>query len=79
MAPLLTASGYMVSFDAEDREQAAVVLSRSNDAEPAHHDDARLLLLRDTVHVKPDARSSIYRYDRIGLLSAIEAKLAGVA
>ena len=79
LAPLLTASGYMVSFDAEDREQAAVVLSRSNDAEPAHHDDARLLLLRDTVHVKPDARSSIYRYDRIGLLSAIEAKLAGVA
>jgi two-component system, chemotaxis family, sensor kinase CheA len=79
LAPLLTASGYMVSFDAEDRAQAAVVLSRSNDAEPAHHDDARLLLLRDTVHVKPDARSSIYRYDRIGLLSAIEAKLAGVA
>lgn len=78
LAPLLTASGYMVSFEAEDREQAAVVLSRSNDAEPAHRDDARLLLLRDTVHVKPDARSSIYRYDRIGLLSAIEAKLAGV-
>ena len=79
LAPLLSASGYMVSFDAEDRAQAAVVLSRTNDADTAHGDDARLLLLRDTVHVKPDARSSIYRYDRIGLLSAIEAKLAGVA
>lgn len=79
LAPLLTASGYAVSFEEQDRDQAAIVLSRTHQEAAAYGDDARLLLLRDTVHVKPDARSSIYRYDRIGLLSAIEAKLAGVA
>jgi two-component system, chemotaxis family, sensor kinase CheA len=79
LAPLLTASGYAVSFEEQDRDQAAIVLSRTHQETAAYGDDARLLLLRDTVHVKPDARSSIYRYDRIGLLSAIEAKLAGVA
>ena len=79
LAPLLTASGYAVSFEEQDRDQAAIVLSRTHQEAATYGDDARLLLLRDTVHVKPDARSSIYRYDRIGLLSAIEAKLAGVA
>lgn len=79
LAPLLTASGYAVSFEEQDRDQAAIVLSRTHQEAAAYADDARLLLLRDTVHVIPDARSSIYRYDRIGLLSAIEAKLAGVA
>jgi hypothetical protein len=29
------------------------------------------------VHAQADQRSSIYRYDRIALISAIEAKLAG--
>ncbi len=79
LAPLLVASGYRVSFEAADREQAAVVLSRSESERAKPSDDARILTLRDTSHSSADSRSSIYRYDRIGLISAIEAKLSGVA
>ena len=79
LAPLLTASGYNVSFEDADRDRAAVVLSRGNDQPENLSDDARILQLRDTSHSTADTRSSIYRYDRVGLISAIEAKLSGVA
>lgn len=79
LAPLLLASGYRVSFDAADREAAAVVLNRSDSDIGRQVDDARILTLRDTSHSTTESRSSIYRYDRIGLISAIEAKLSGVA
>jgi two-component system chemotaxis sensor kinase CheA len=77
LAPLLAASGYRVSFESSDRAQAAVVLSRSSD--PQEQADDRVLRLRDSSHSTADTRSSIYRYDRVGLISAIEAKLSGVA
>jgi len=79
LTPLLVASGYRVSFDASDRDAAAVVLNRSERQMEKASDDARILTLRDTSHSTADSRSSIYRYDRIGLISAIEAKLSGVA
>ena len=79
LAPLLVASGYRVSFEASDRELAAVVLNRSESEQVVALDDARILTLRDTSHSAADSRSSIYRYDRIGLISAIEAKLSGAA
>jgi two-component system, chemotaxis family, sensor kinase CheA len=79
LAPLLVASGYNVSFEAADRETAAVVLNRGNSEQAMPSGDARILTLRDTSHSTADTRSSIYRYDRIGLISAIEAKLSGVA
>jgi two-component system, chemotaxis family, sensor kinase CheA len=79
LAPLLAASGYRVSFDAVDREAAVVVLNRTESDHGFSPDDARILTLRDTSHSTADTRSSIYRYDRIGLISAIEAKLSGVA
>ena len=79
MAPLLIASGYNVSFEDADRDQAAVVLSRGTDQPHTPSEDARILQLRDTSHSTADTRSSIYRYDRVGLISAIEAKLSGVA
>jgi len=79
LAPLLVASGYRVSFDASDRDAAAVVLNRSEGGQERASEDARILTLRDTSHSTADSRSSIYRYDRIGLISAIEAKLSGVA
>ena len=79
LTPLLVASGYRVSFDASDRDAAAVVLNRSEGEKERASDDARILTLRDTSHSTADSRSSIYRYDRIGLISAIEAKLSGVA
>jgi two-component system, chemotaxis family, sensor kinase CheA len=65
LGPLLTASGYAVSFDPADRGTAAI-------------DDPRVLHLRQNGHQTVGNVPSIYRYDRVGLLSAIESKLAGV-
>jgi two-component system, chemotaxis family, sensor kinase CheA len=76
LAPLLIASGYEVSFDSKDQPHAAVVLHR-DDGQAAG--DSRSLHLRDSTHVLPGGVSSIYRYDRVGLISAIEEKLAGRA
>ncbi|MEP7349322.1 MAG: ATP-binding protein [Sphingorhabdus sp.] len=79
LAPLLTASGYQVSFDDGDRTKAAIVLSRDATDICEQSKDPRILHLRDTSHVVPNAGASIYRYDRVGLISAIEYKLAGGA
>jgi two-component system, chemotaxis family, sensor kinase CheA len=78
LGPLLTASGYAVSFDPADRGTAAIVLSRDNMASETIADDPRILHLRQNGHSSAGNVPSIYRYDRVGLLSAIEAKLAGV-
>ena len=77
LAPLLSASGYDVTFEEADRTKAAIVLSREVSNADETNTDARILRLRDTGHADRDAGPSIYRYDRIGLISAIEAKLAG--
>ena len=77
LGPLLTAAGYEVSFDANDQSKAGVVLSRQSDAPSVINNDARLLRLRDDSLPTHENQSSIYRYDRMGLLAAIEQKLAG--
>lgn len=74
LRPLLTASGYVVSFDEADRDTAAVILASAGDDEAA---DSRTVRLRSTVHALAEQKASIYRYDRLALISAIEAKLAG--
>ncbi len=79
LAPLLSASGYAVSFDGKDQPKADVVLHRDVDKAGEGLSDPRTLHLRDTSHVTDRNVSSIYRYDRIGLISAIEEKLAGRA
>ncbi|RDV06725.1 chemotaxis protein CheA [Sphingorhabdus pulchriflava] len=77
LAPLLSASGYAISFEPKDKARAQVVLSRGEqDGEPAN--DGRLLKLRDSVHGQADDTGSIYRYDRVALIAAIDAKIAGV-
>lgn len=76
LAPLLTASGYNVSFDDADEAKAAVVLHRESTKAADALDDPRILHLRDSRLETHDSGPSVYRYDRIGLLSAIEAKLA---
>jgi len=77
LAPLLTASGYVVSFDDADRNDAAIVLCRDGGLEDRN--DSRILHLRENLVPTTVATSSIYRYDRTGLLSAIQSKLAGAA
>ena len=75
LQPLLNACGYDVSYDEADRSTAAVILSSAgNDvAEP----NDRTVVLRDTVQAVGTAVASIYRYDRVAVMSAIESKLAG--
>jgi two-component system, chemotaxis family, sensor kinase CheA len=75
LQPLLSASGYTVSFDESDREAASVILSSSG-AQPEISDD-RMLHLRSSVHPMAEHKASIYRYDRLALISAIQSKLAG--
>ncbi len=75
LQPLLTASGYAVSFDENDRANAAIILTSSGEATSA--DDNRAVHLRSSVHAIGAQKASIYRYDRLALISAIEAKLAG--
>ena len=77
LGPLLTASGYDVSFDPADRGSASIVLSRDDMANDSDREDSRLLLLRRGTHLANSNLASVYRYDRVGLLSAIESKLAG--
>lgn len=76
LAPLLTASGYAVSFDRNDEAHAAIVLHRDLAIVDAVPNDPRMLHLRDSRHATVDNVASIYRYDRVGLISAIEEKLA---
>lgn len=76
LAPLLTASGYAVSFDQKDEAQAAVVLHRDASKARTNADDGRALHLRDSRHAVHEVGVSIYRYDRVGLITAIEERLA---
>jgi two-component system, chemotaxis family, sensor kinase CheA len=76
LQPLLTASGYRVSYDEADRNDAAVILSSAGNSNAEA--DNRTVILRDTVQAVNTQVSSIYRYDRGALMSAIESKLAGV-
>jgi two-component system, chemotaxis family, sensor kinase CheA len=75
LQPLLTASGYRVSYEEADRGSASVILSRPDKAAEALDD--RTLVLRETVRPAGDQTASIYRYDHTALMSAIEYKLAG--
>lgn len=76
LAPLLSASGYEVSFDPTDQSRAAVVLAHGGNTQKTAG-DGRVVALRDSLQAKDEERGSIYRYDRLGLLSAIESKIAG--
>ena len=76
LQPLLMATGYRVSYDEADRNSAAVILTMAGHVE-LELDDRRVHL-RDTVQPVDGQVASIYRYDRIALMSAIDTKLAGV-
>jgi two-component system chemotaxis sensor kinase CheA len=78
LAPLLKASGYDVTFDAHHRTMASVILSLDANAETLAS-DRRLVKLRDSLRPSEDGQDSIYRYDRAALLSAVSAKVSGVA
>jgi two-component system chemotaxis sensor kinase CheA len=77
LEPLLTASGYVVSFNEADRISAQIIIGRDDNESAAVADDARLLRLRPQSFISNEHLPSIYRYDRVALISAIETKLSG--
>ncbi len=74
--PLLETSGYRVAFELAPGESASVVLS-SDDAAPDRAEAAPVVRLRRRRVASGAGDDSVYRYDRAGLLSALEAKTAG--
>ncbi len=77
LQPLLLASGYAVSFDENDRAAADIVLGSDGIGGEQSASDTRILRLRDNLQATPEESASVYRYDRLGLLAAIELKLMG--
>lgn len=76
--PLLEASGYRVATRLAAGETPAVVLS-SEEAVPPAGALAPVVRLRRKRAAQGAADDSVYRYDRAGLLSALEARVAGKA
>jgi two-component system chemotaxis sensor kinase CheA len=76
--PLLETSGYRVAFQLAPGETASVVLA-ADDAPPGQAEAAPVVRLRRRRAAAGQSDDSVYRYDRAGLLSALEAKTAGKA
>jgi two-component system, chemotaxis family, sensor kinase CheA len=76
LEPLLTATGYRVSFDHSDLDNAAIVLG-TGDEDSLQNEDSRVLCLRENSVAMASKNPSIYRYDRVGLISAMHEKLVG--
>ena len=75
--PLLESAGYRVTAQLAVGETPAVVLS-SEDAPVPSEASAPVVRLRRRRAAKA-GDDSVYRYDRAGLLSALEARVAGKA
>jgi two-component system chemotaxis sensor kinase CheA len=74
--PMLEAAGYRVVTELGAGENASVVLA-ADDVCPSMGAQAPIIRLRRRKAAKGQADDSVYRYDRAGLLSALEARVAG--
>ncbi len=77
LAPMLIASGYEVSFDRADKDGAAVILCSDGTPKNTSDDDSRLLQLRSSAMASISSSGSVYRYDRVGIMTAMAAKISG--
>ena len=75
LIPLLRSAGYQVSDDPVDASQADVVIATADEV-PSDGADARIVKLRHSPERAGPNDDSVYRYDRVRLLSAIGEKLA---
>ena len=73
--PMLETVGYRVASELAPGERPVVVLA-SDKSEPAKSIGAPLVRLRSRKAPAGPSDDSIYRYDRAGLLSALEARVA---
>ncbi|MCJ8157524.1 chemotaxis protein CheA [Sphingomonas sp. LaA6.9] len=80
LRPLVEAAGYRVAF-AGDLEPGDADIVIASDTEPLDEElpPGRLLRLRSDMGARDADPSSVYRYDRAGLMSALQAGRAGRA
>lgn len=71
LRPLVEGAGYRVIGE-RDEEQADVAIAARETEGPAPQ-AARAIFLRATPEATPDMADTIYRYDRAGLMAALEA------
>ncbi len=75
LLPLLKATGYRISTNIEDIKKADVILSFEDQDNDIGFDSKNCVNLRKNMAVNENI-NSIYRYDRLGLLAAIEDRIA---
>ena len=75
LLPLLNAAGYRVSNNINEKNNADVILTFDGQEDTPSNDPGKHVKLRKNM-AADDNINSIYRYDRIGLLAAIEEKVA---
>jgi len=78
LIPLLKAAGYQVSTSASDSDNADVILCMDTNVPDNIDSSNKLVSLRRNIAANENSRNSIYRYDRLGLLAAIESKVSKV-
>ncbi len=74
LLPLLNAAGYRISTDKEDAQNADVILTLEGENNHNEFDADNCVNLRKNMAANEN-ENSIYRYDRLGLLAAIEEKI----
>jgi two-component system chemotaxis sensor kinase CheA len=70
LAPLIAKAGYEVRYDLNDGEKAEICIASDN-ADTMLADAGEVIALRDRP-IGADNGNSVYRYDRIGILGALQ-------
>jgi two-component system, chemotaxis family, sensor kinase CheA len=77
LAPMLGAAGYLVSFDKDEMQDARLVIRKEalQQVLEAKSETESVILLREHRSPTNTNEASIYRYNSVGLLDAIEKRL----
>jgi two-component system chemotaxis sensor kinase CheA len=74
LRPLVEAAGYRVAFDGDAVEgDAQIVIASEGSAAETRAPQGRLLRLRSDIGARDADPGSVYRYDRAGLMTALQA------
>ncbi len=79
LRPLVEAAGYRVAFDGDvPPGDAHIIIASEGSAAETHAPSGRLLRLRSDIASRGADPASVYRYDRAGLMTALQAGRARV-
>lgn len=76
LVPLLNAAGYRVSVDENDANNADVILAMETEQAATDKVATNQVTLRQNLAANENMSNSVYRYDRLSLLAAIESKIS---